>query len=104
MMNKMVVCGVLTPTVSVDGVFNEETPTYTQTFTAEIAISILSGNTLSNNNIISVNSSHIGITDNKVIKESYKIKRGNQTYTINYVNNDGRFTLLYLSLDETADD
>lgn len=103
MMNKMVVCGVLTPTVTVDSRYNDETHTYSETFTAEIAISILSGSTLSSNNVISVNSSHIGITNNKVMKENYKIRRGNQTYTINYVNNDGRYTILYLSMDENKD-
>jgi len=103
MIQKMKNCIVLSPTEERDTT-GEVIKTYEEVFETDIAISNNSGNTLNSNSVISVNSSHIGITNNKVIKECYKIRCGSKTYSINYVNADGRYTILYLSLDESADD
>ena len=63
-----------------------------------MAISLLSGTTANTNNTIYSSSTHTGLTKDRAITTANRIKSGSDTYTITYVNNDGRYATVFMSL------
>ena len=76
----------------------ETTTTYTTDRKIHMSISLLSGTTANTNNAIYTSSIHAGLTKDKAITTANRIKNGSDTYTITYVNNDGRYSTVFMSL------
>lgn len=102
MNSKMNSAMVMPPLKSFNGL-GEQVITYPSNlqYAAEVAISVLSGNTQINNNIKTVNSSHIGITYTNTVKEKDRIQSGNSVYSVDFVNDAARLTVLYLQRVES---
>ncbi len=75
-----------------------EAVTTTSTFvtTIEMAVSLLTGSTINSNNVNTVNSTHIGITDYKALEKAQELRNGSDIYTIDFINGEGRKVLVYL--------
>lgn len=63
--------------------------------TVDISISVLT-KVLNNTNPKYIDSTHIGLTFDKSLKDGMKVTLGNESYMINIVNNDGRMAQLTL--------
>lgn len=65
-----------------------------------VSFSMISGNTNHTNNMLITSSTHIGLTAEREITKSHRIQDGNDIYSITYINDDGHYTQLFLSLIE----
>ena len=85
------------PPLKTYNAFGEQVITYPSNlqYAAEVAISVLNGNTQTNNNVKTVNSSHIGITYSNSINEKDRIQCGDSVYSVDFVNDAARLTVLY---------
>lgn len=66
----------------------------------QVSFSMISGSTITTNNTLITSSTHIGLTKERDINNNYRIQDGNSIYTITYVNGDGYYNQLFLSLVE----
>jgi len=64
--------------------------------TIEMAISVLTGSTITSNNVKTINSTHLGITNYRGLSENQQIEQDNKTFTIDFINDGGRVVLVYL--------
>lgn len=62
------------------------------------SFSLISGTTANTNNTIYSSSTHTALTTDSSITTHHRLKDGDNIYTITYVNNDGRYSVLFLSL------
>lgn len=76
----------------------ETKTTYETDRKTKMSISLLSGTTANTNSSVYSSSTHIGLTKDRDIKTENRIKAGRNIYTITYVNNDGRYSTVFLSL------
>ena len=72
--------------------------TYETDRKTKMSISLLSGTTANTNSSVYSSSTHTGLTKDRAITTANRIKSGSDTYTITYVNNDGRYATVFMSL------
>lgn len=101
MMNRMKRCGVynLPTTLNEYNEKVEQPPVLTTTI--EMAISVLTGSTITSNNVKTINSTHLGITDYRGLNENQQIVQGTKTYAIDFINDVGRKVIVYLKQVQT---
>lgn len=101
MMNHIMECGVynIPTTLNEYNEAVEQPPTLVATI--EMAISILTGSTITSNNVKTINSTHLGITDYRGLNENQQIVQGTKTYTIDFINDAGRKVIVYLKQVQT---
>lgn len=80
--------------------YKEQVIGYTSSGTAEMAISLITGTTSPNNNIITQSSTHVGISSNKSIAAGDKLVADSSTYVVDYAVLDGRYAMYYLRKEE----
>ena len=96
MIHKMKNYDVLSPSEVIDR-DGEQVPNYAAAGSVLMFISLISGNTIIQNNIKTVNSSHIGITPSKELAEGEIIESGGERYKVDYVNNAPKLSVIYLN-------
>lgn len=79
----------------------ETITTYEKVRDIEVSFSLLSGSATNSNSIIYASSTHTALTLDRGVSRANRLAYGGKVYTITYVNNDGRYSTLFLSL---ADD
>jgi hypothetical protein len=96
MMNYIMECGVynIPTTLNEYNEVVEQPPVLAATI--EMAIGILTGSTITSNNVKTINSTHLGITDYRGLNENQQIVQGTDTYAIDFINDAGRKVLVYL--------
>lgn len=72
--------------------------TYVPERTIQASFSLISGTTANTNSTIYSSSTHTALTTDRNITTRQRIQDGDNIYTITYVNNDGRYSVLFLSL------
>ena len=95
MIQRMTEYQLLTPTKAQDS-YGEQVVTYTAAGTVSIFISFLTGDSGIQNNVKTVNASHMGITASKQLKEGDKLTQSGKTYFVTYANNAPRLSVIYL--------
>lgn len=66
----------------------------------QVSFSMISGSTITTNNTLITSSTHIGLTKDRDIYKNQRIQDGDRIYTITYINGDGAYNQLFLSLVE----
>lgn len=64
----------------------------------DVSISLLTGSTYTNNNTFYSSSTHIGLTTDRNVTTDARLIYNGDIYSITYVNNDGRYSTLFLTL------
>jgi len=95
MIHKMKNYEVLSPSIVPDR-DGEEVQNLAAAGSVSMFISLSSGNTNLQNNVKTVNASHIGITPSKQLKEGFIILSGDERYKVDYVNNAPKLSVIYL--------
>lgn len=96
MMNRLKPYKVYTVTSTLNE-YNEEVAQGTiLAATIEMAVSVLTGSTINSNNVNTVNSTHLGITDYRGLAQSQILVSGTESYSIDFINDSGRKVLVYL--------
>lgn len=88
----------LQPTATIDD-YGEEIATWSDCGNIEIAITVLNGSKELLNDVITANSTHLGLTKNNSIQIGDRIVSG-ITYDVNYITTGTRYNQLYLSAVE----
>lgn len=81
--------------------YGEQVKSFTKGSAIDVALSLVTGTTSNNNNILTSSSTHVGITDSTGVKQGCKLADGTESYIVDYVVDDGRKTLLYLQKEST---
>ena len=75
--------------------YNEQVRELTATFPVEVAVSTTNGSFNSANNVKTTNSTHNGFTYADSLREGDILEVDNHFYNIDFINDNGRFPLLY---------
>lgn len=100
MMRKMKAVVLKSTTAESQNAVGKFVPSTTD-ITIDMAISILSGNKQVTNNILTTQSTHIGLTNYKSISKNDTIIFGNDKYTVDYIppnQDDARLFQVFLKL------
>ena len=103
MMNHLKPYKVYTVTSTLNEYNEEVSQGMVQAATIEMAVSVLTGNTITSNNIQTVNSTHLGITDYRGLAQSQILVNGTNSYSIDFINDSGRKVLVYLKRISTIE-
>ena len=103
MMNHLKPYKVYTVTSTLNEYNEEVAQGMVEAATIEMAVSVLTGNTITSNNIQTVNSTHLGITDYRGLAQSQILVSGTNSYSIDFINDCGRKVLVYLKRISTIE-
>ena len=82
---------------TVTNALGERIKTYTDAYSIDMAISTIAGDTVTANNVESVNSTHIGLTNSRLVYAGDRVTADGCVWDVTYVNGDNpRTVLVYL--------
>lgn len=95
MISRMTSASLYHLTRSLDA-YQEQTIAYGAAIPIQITISLTTGTSSAANNVLTSSSTHVGVSDYKLVSKGDKVVVGSDTYIVDYPVLDGKLAMLYL--------